>query len=64
MLLQHQQFVLQDADVVSAALMVFKSRATLKFSDCLILEIARKGNFLPLGTFDRDIGKADGAQRL
>jgi predicted nucleic-acid-binding protein len=64
MLLQHQQFVLQDADVVSAALELFRARPALKFSDCLILEVARRGNYLPLGTFDRDLGKVAGAQRL
>jgi predicted nucleic-acid-binding protein len=62
LLLQHKQFVLEDPEVVSAALELFKARASLKFSDCLILEVARKRNHLPLGTFDRDLGKLDGAQ--
>ena len=63
-LLQHEQFVLQDSDVVSAALDLFRSRPSLKFSDCLILEIARKANFLPLGTFDRDLAKINGVEKL
>jgi hypothetical protein len=29
-----------------------------------MVEIARKAGHLPLGTFDRDLGKIDGAQRL
>ena len=29
--------------------------------DCLLLEIARKAGHLPLGTFDRDLGKLNGA---
>jgi acetyl-CoA carboxylase biotin carboxylase subunit len=29
-----------------------------------ILEIARKAGHLPLGTFDRTLGKLDGAQKL
>jgi predicted nucleic acid-binding protein len=33
------------------------------FSDCLVLEVARAGH-LPLSTFDRDLAKLDGAQRL
>jgi predicted nucleic-acid-binding protein len=36
----------------------------LGFSDCLILAVARKAGHLPLGTFDRDLGKIEGTQRL
>jgi predicted nucleic acid-binding protein len=36
----------------------------LGFSDCLVLEIARQAGHLPLGTFDRDLAKLDGAERL
>jgi predicted nucleic acid-binding protein len=36
----------------------------LGFSDCLILEVARAAGHLPMGTFDRDLGKLSGAQRL
>jgi predicted nucleic acid-binding protein len=36
----------------------------LGFSDCLILEAARKAGHLPVGTFDRDLSKLDGAERL
>jgi predicted nucleic acid-binding protein len=36
----------------------------VSFSDCLVLEVARKSGHLPLGTFDRELGKLDGAQRL
>lgn len=60
-LLDHQQFVLQEPDVVDAALQGFRRRPTLSFSDYLILEMARKAGFLPLGTFDRDLAKVDGA---
>lgn len=30
----------------------------------LMVEVARKAGHAPLGTFDRDLGKIDGAQRL
>ncbi|HMA96798.1 MAG TPA: hypothetical protein VKP30_29135 [Polyangiaceae bacterium] len=30
----------------------------------LVLEIAKKSGHAPLGTFDRDLGKVDGAVRL
>jgi predicted nucleic-acid-binding protein len=62
-LLGHEMLVLQDADAVSAALDLFRSRPSLGFSDCLILEIARKAGHLPLGTFDRELGGMNGAQR-
>ncbi len=29
-----------------------------------VLEVARKAGHLPLGTFDRELGKLDGVQRL
>jgi hypothetical protein len=35
----------------------FKKRASLGFSGCLIVEIARKAGHEPLGTFDRDLAK-------
>jgi predicted nucleic-acid-binding protein len=61
LLLDHKQFTLQDADVVARALAHFRARPSLGFSDCLVLEIARKAGHLPLGTFDRRLGKLDGA---
>jgi predicted nucleic-acid-binding protein len=64
MLLDHRQLTIQDPDVVAAALAHFRKRPTLGFSDCLILETARKAGHGPLGTFDRTLGKLDGAQRL
>lgn len=64
MLLNHQQLTLQDPDVVTAALLHFRSRTTVGFSDCLVLEIARKSGHLPLGTFDRNLARMPGAQRL
>jgi predicted nucleic-acid-binding protein len=64
MLLNHQHLTVQDADVVTAAIENFRKRPALGFSDCLVLEIARKAGHLPLGTFDRDLAKVDGAVRL
>jgi predicted nucleic acid-binding protein len=64
MLLAHRHLTLQDPDVVSTALMHFRKKPTLGFSDCLLVEIARKAGHLPLGTFDRDLGKVDGAERV
>ena len=64
MLLNHEHLVLQDADAVEAALDLFRSRPSLGFSDCLMLQVARKSGHLPLGTFDRGLGKIDGAQKV
>ena len=64
MLLNHEHLVLQDADAVEAALDLFRSRPSLGFSDCLMLQVARKAGHLPLGTFDRGLGKVEGAQKI
>jgi len=64
MLLNHEHLTVQDADVVAAATENFRKRPALGFSDCLVLEIARKAGHLPLGTFDRDLAKLNGAVRL
>ena len=64
MLLAHERLTLQDPDVVAAALAQFRKRLTLSFSDCLLVEIARKAGHMPLGTFDRDLARVDGAERL
>jgi len=64
MLLSHRDLVLQDPDVVQAALGHYRKRPRLGFSDCIVLEVARKAGHLPLGTFDRHLGKLDGAKPL
>lgn len=64
LLLTHAALTLQDADAVAAALKQFQRHPTLGFSDCLILESARKAGHLPLGSFDRRLAKLEGAQRL
>ncbi|MFZ1098217.1 MAG: type II toxin-antitoxin system VapC family toxin [Steroidobacteraceae bacterium] len=64
MLLNHKNLTLQDADVVLCALEQFRKRPKVGFSDCLVLEIARKAAHLPLGTFDLDLLRFDGTQRL
>jgi len=64
MLLNHQQLTLQEPEAVAAALATFRRRPALAFSDCLLIELARKAGHLPLGTFDRELAKVDGAVRL
>lgn len=64
MLLNHKHLTMQDSDTVDTALEIFRRRPALGFSDCLVLEIARKAGHIPLGTFDKDLAKLEGAQRL
>ena len=64
MLLNHKGLTIQDAEVVATALGHFRKRPALGFSDCLVLEIARKAGHTPLGTFDRALTKLDGVKRL
>jgi len=64
MFLSHRDLTVQDEDTIAAALEHFRKRPALGFSDCLILEVARKAGHLPLGTFDRELGKLAGTQRL
>jgi predicted nucleic-acid-binding protein len=63
-LLNHKELTIQDAEVVANALEQFKKRPSLGFTDCLVLEIARKAGHIPLGTFDRNLSKLDDAKRL
>ena len=64
MLVSHEHLTVQDSEVVAAAVAQFRLHPRVGFSDCLMVEIARKAGHLPLGTFDRDLGRFDGAQRL
>lgn len=63
-LLNHQNLAIEDPDTVARALEIYRKKSTLGFSDCLVLEAAHRAGHLPLGTFDRALGKLDGAQRL
>lgn len=64
MLLNHKDLTLEEPDVITDALEHFRGRPALGFSDCLMLEAARKAGHLPLGTFDRNLGKLEGVERL
>ncbi len=64
MLLNHSELVLQDSDVVASALEHFRKKPAVGFSDCLVLEIARKAGHVPLGTFDKKLSRLSGMQLL
>ena len=64
LLLIHESLVLQDADVVNAALTQFRAKPALGFSDCLVLEVARKAGHVPLATFDKALARLTGTRKL
>lgn len=64
MLLEHERLTLQDEDVVRKAHATFSGTRSTGFSDCLVVEIARKAGHLPVGTFDRKLSRVDGAHCL
>jgi predicted nucleic-acid-binding protein len=57
MLLGHAHLAIDNAAVVAAAVATFRKRPKLGFSDCLIVETARSAGYIPVGTFDRELGK-------
>lgn len=59
LLLDHESLVIQDQDVVVRALGHLQRKPSLGFSDCLILESARKAGHRPLGSFDRGLSRLD-----
>lgn len=63
-LLQHQSLSIQESEVVAGALARFREKSAPEFADCLMLEIARRAGHVPLGTFDRKLGKLPGSERL
>lgn len=64
LLLKNDKVTIEDADVVAAAVEQYRRAPALRFSDCLILESARKAGHLPLVTFDRALARLDGVTRL
>jgi predicted nucleic-acid-binding protein len=64
MLLVHRNLTLEKTEVVAAAIAQFRKRPSLGFSDCLIVAAARQAGHVPVGTFDRELGKLDDVQRL
>ena len=64
MLLNHATVLLQCSEAVADALKEFRRQPSLGFADCLILALARWSGHLPLGTFERRLGKLEGAVTL
>lgn len=64
LLLDHESIAVQDADLASRALAAFRKHPSLGFSDCLIVEQARKAGHVPIGTFDRALARLPGVARV
>ena len=64
MLLSHEQLTVQDSEAVAAAVAQLRKQPHVGFSDCLMVEVARKAGHTPLGTFDRGLARIDGTRRL
>jgi predicted nucleic-acid-binding protein len=64
MLLNHRDLVLQEPEAVARALDLFRAKPALGFSDCLMLHLARQAGHVPLGTFDRNLAKVEGTEKL
>jgi len=64
MLLEHDRLVLQDGDVVRAALQMFRDQFKVEFADCLIVQAARKAGHQPVATFDNAMSGLQGATNL
>ena len=64
MLLDHRDLVLQESEAVEAALTLFREKPSLGFSGCPMLHLARRAGHSPLGTFDRNLARVDGARKI
>ncbi|HEX3777876.1 MAG TPA: type II toxin-antitoxin system VapC family toxin [Polyangiaceae bacterium] len=64
MLLEQEHLVVQEPDIVAAAVKQYRTGIGSDFADCMILEVARGAGHLPLASFDRKLAKAEGAHRL
>ena len=64
MLLEHDRLTLQDEDVIRAAYSAFERNRSVGFTDCLIVEAARKAGYLPVGTFDKTLSRIEGGHGL
>ena len=64
MLIEHDRLTLQDEDAVRKAHSTFERERSIEFTDCLIVESARKAGHIPVGTFDRKMARLEGTNRV
>ena len=59
MLLENEQLTVEHSTIVERALALYRTRPRVRFTDCLMVELARQSGSIPLVTFDRDLAKLD-----
>lgn len=64
LLLAQEHLAVQDPETAAAAVELYSDGGGSDFADCVILELARRGGHVPLGTVDRKLAKVDGAERI
>lgn len=64
MLLDHESLVVEDAAATAQALRLFREHPRVGFADCLVRAAAERAGHLPLGSFDRDLARLPGVERL
>ena len=64
MLVERDRLTLQDEDTMRRAHAAFERDGVAGFTDCLVVEAARKAGHLPVGAFDRAMSRIDGGQGL
>jgi predicted nucleic-acid-binding protein len=64
MLLDHRELTVQDPESLPAALHHYALNPDVGLFDKRTIEVARLAGHTPLGTFDRNLSRLDGAQRL
>jgi len=60
-IIDNKDLFLEEPAIVRAALALYQTEKKVHFEDCMMLEIARKAGHLPLATFDKALGKLEGA---
>ena len=63
-IIDNRELSLEEPAAARAALALYQAKGKVTFEDCLILESARKAGHLPLATFDKALGRLEGAQIL
>ena len=64
MLSERGRLTLQDEDVIRGAHAAFERTRSSGFTDCLIVEAARKAGNLPVGAFDRTMSRIEAGMRF
>jgi predicted nucleic-acid-binding protein len=64
MLLDHSSLMVEAPELVRTAAVLARANRGIDFADAVIVELARRTGVGPLMTFDRALGKVDGAELI